>query len=136
MRVNQNILSQNWIKFQKKDKSRISPSFFYHSDVFKTKCGTVEKLFKFENFFAFCTLLASLFCFILTKGSLSLTHTLSLQKLCSNSFTLFSPSQLSEKRKTKSKCTPPYPTPQNIPLIKNRFHFTNREKAQSVHSFD
>jgi hypothetical protein len=42
------------------------------------------------------------------------------------------PFSVVRKAKNKKKM---HPTPQNIPLIKNRFHFTNREKAQSVHSF-
>ena len=134
MRVNQNILSRNWIKFQKKDKSRISPSFFYHSDVFKTKCGTVEKLFKFENFFAFCTLLASLFCFILTKGSLSHTHSFSA-KIMQQQFHFIFPFSVVRKAKNEKQMHPTLPHPTKHPPHQKSFSFYQQRKGTKCSQF-
>ena len=116
MRVNQNILFRNWIKFQKKDKSRISPSFFFITPMFSKRNAEQSK--NFSNLKTFLLLHSS--CFIIlfhSNKGISLSLTLSLQKLCSNSFTLFSPSQLSEKRKTKSKCTPPHKTSPSSKIV-------------------
>ena len=136
MRVNQNILSQNWIKFQKKDKSRISPSFFFITPMFSKRNAEQSKNFSNLKTF-FCVLHSS--CFIIlfhsNKGIyLSLSHSFSA-KIMQQQFHFIFPFSVVRKAKNEKQMHPTLPHPTKHPPHQKSFSFYQQRKGTKCSQF-